>query len=207
MTTQELINYYADLLIIQYKNQPNAYATVQALTLPTIMDQLPFAVQDAFDIETAVGVQLDVLGKYAGVTRTALTFSGLIVLTDAEYRIMIKMKLVQNNYGSALADIQNLLNTYFPGSIFVFDFKNMRIGYYFDSSLGSHDLAEAFVKQKLLPKPMGVQLSSLIYAATLVDLFGWRTYDHVAVNVTGFNSYSSYNMAWPWLTYADAIAT
>lgn len=63
MTTQELIDYYANLLILQYIGQPRAYATIQALVEPTIMDQLPITVQNAFDLETAVGAQLDTIGS------------------------------------------------------------------------------------------------------------------------------------------------
>src|ERR1019366_7642336 len=50
---------------------------------------IPLAVQDAFNItgsNLAVGVQLDVVGKYAGVTRNGAGLSGqLVTLDDADF--------------------------------------------------------------------------------------------------------------------------
>jgi hypothetical protein len=46
-TDQELIDYYADLLILQYKQKPKAYATIQTIVKNVIMNQLPVAVENA----------------------------------------------------------------------------------------------------------------------------------------------------------------
>ncbi len=205
MTTQELIDYYADLLILQYRGKPNAYATIQTLVGPMIMDRLPLLVQAAFAIDTAVGVQLDVLGKYAGVQRRNQTFNSLVVLSDDDFRLLIKVKVIQNNSGSSLKDIQALLFTFFPGTLLVFDNQDMALSYFFNSS-GSAELAEVFVRNDFLPRPMGVQLGSLIYIPSLVDSFTFRTYDSPATNRQGFNDYASYQTDWPWLTYADVIS-
>lgn len=205
MTDQELIDYYAKLLILQYREKPKAFATIQTLVTPVIMDQLPLAVQDAFDIDTAVGVQLDVLGKYAGVSRTAYDFTGPITLDDDDFRTMIKIAIIKNGFGSSLSDIQNLIWQFFEGALLVFDFKTMRMGYFFDSAIGSRPLAEVFVKSDFLPKPMGVQLSALIYSNNINSFFGFRTYDLPPFNVTGFNDYDNYDEAAPWLNYNNAI--
>ncbi len=204
-TTQELIDYYAGLLIIQYLGKPRAYATIQMLAKPIIMDQLPLLVQAAYSIDTAVGAQLDKIGKYVGVSRSALTFAGPVILDDTDYRILIKMKIVQNNSGSSLAEIQSLLFTFFPGSVHVYDYQNMRMSYIFASTFGSMDLAEAFVREGLLPKPMAVQLASLIYIPDIDNIFGFRTYANPAITVKGFNTYGDYQTDWPWLSYANAI--
>ncbi len=208
MTDDELKSYYADLLILQFRSKPKAYATIKALVSGLIQNQLPFDLQDAFNIETAVGAQLDVLGeKYAGISRLVNTFSsGTIVLSDSDYRKLVKMKLILNNSDSSLADIQNLIATYFPDALQVFDTANMRLSYYFDATYGSQDLAEAFVAQNLLPKPMGVQLSAVMYVATLVDIYGWVSYDIPTEQGThGFNTYAVYDSPSPWLSYADAL--
>lgn len=204
-TDQELIDYYADLLIIQYRGKPRAYATIQARVKPIIMNQLPLAVQNAYNIDTAIGKQLDILGKYVGVARTVLTFSGQVVLDDDDYRLLIKFKIIQNNSGSSLYEIQELLWNAFAGAVRVFDYQNMRMSYFFESTFGSMTLAEAVVRQRLLPKPMGVQLAALIYAADLDNIFGYRTYAVPPQNVTGFQTYDNYQTDRPWLTYADAI--
>ena len=206
-TTQEIIDYYADLLIIQYATKPKAYATIQLIIKNIIMDQLPDQVQNAFNIDDAVGVQLDILGKYAGVSRSVYSFTGPITLDDDDFRTMITVATIKNSFGSSLYEIQDLLNTFFPGTILVFDFRTMRMGYFFDSSVGSLELAEVFVKSGFLPKPMGVQLASLIYGDNIDSFFGYRTYDQAGFNNTPYNSYDDYQTDWPWLSYQNSIST
>jgi hypothetical protein len=61
--------YYKDLLLYQYLNQPKARATIGELVKLALTDFVAFSVRNAFDIETAVGVQLDQLGEYIGLSR------------------------------------------------------------------------------------------------------------------------------------------
>lgn len=205
MTTDELIDYYVELLIIQYVNLAKARATVRAFVKMMVMDQLPLLVQQAYDLDTAVGVQLDVLGKYAGVSRNAHTFTGPIVLTDPDYRLLIKMKIVQNNSGSDLSSIQDLLADFLPNVFQVFDYGNMHMSYYFNASYGSADLAEVFVRQNLLPKPMGVRLGTLVYSANLTNIFGFRTFDRQPPGISGFNLFDDYHEDRPWLNFSNAV--
>jgi hypothetical protein len=215
LTTQELIDYYANLLTLQYIGKPNAYATIQALVTPALMPQadlddptLPLAVQSAFNVigETATGVQLDVVGKYQGVERTGRGFTGAITLSDTDFLSLIQMASVVNNADSSLSTIQTLLNQFFPGGVIrVFDNTNMQLSYLISTDVGSQDLIQLFVTEGLLPKPMGVGLSTVIYAETITTFFGFRTYLLPALNVTPFNSYDDYETGRPWLSYSDAI--
>lgn len=205
MTTAEITAYYAKLLILQYRGKDKAFATIEAVVNPVVMDQLPLLVADAFNLDTAEGDQLDVLGKYIGLSRVALTFTGQVTLDDSDYRLMLKLKIVQNNAGSSLYEIQNQIHMFFESSLRVFDYKNMSMSYMFDSAFGSEQLAEVFVRQGLLPKPMGVQLGALVYAPDINNFFGMRTYEVPGANITGFNSYDDYQTNWPWLSYDDAV--
>ena len=84
----------------------------------------------------------------------------------------------------------------------------MGMSYFFNASFGSVQLAEDFVNLDLLPRPMAVQLASLVYAGNLTNLFGFRSYYAPAFQTTGFQSYTNYNQtpnALPWLSYTDAI--
>jgi hypothetical protein len=74
MTTDELVAYYQNLLIKQYQ-QPKARAHIAALVTEVIASQLPLQAIDAFDLTTAYGKQLDVLGKYLGVYRQVNGFT------------------------------------------------------------------------------------------------------------------------------------
>lgn len=70
---EDLIRYFTNLLILQYKNKPRAKATIEALTRNAFSDTqnniFPIEVQNAYDLDTATGKQLDVLGKYLGYDR------------------------------------------------------------------------------------------------------------------------------------------
>lgn len=74
-TIDDLIAYYVKLLIIQYSgNQPKAQATMKILAAIMVANGIFFDVQNAYNIDpslgdTAVGAQLDVIGKYVGVDR------------------------------------------------------------------------------------------------------------------------------------------
>lgn len=206
MTAAELIAYYASLLIFQYTTQPNAVATVQAVVTPVIMDKVLLDVQNAFDIDTAIGVQLDVIGKYVGVSRNGFTFHGPITLDDDDFRVLITLKIIQNNAGSSLSVIQDLIDVYFSGQMFVFDYATMRLSYYLDHTLGNQNLVEMIITQHLLPKPMGVQLSSVIYAADTSHFFGFVTYEQpTAINNSPYNTYEDYQTGRPNLLYEDAL--
>jgi len=214
MTTQELINYYADLLIIQYIGKSKAYATIQALVEPLLMTQaslsdpiLPLAVQQAFNINApaAIGVQLDILGKYLGVVRSGYGVNGFISLSDADFLVMIKFAAAKNYSGSSLYDIQKMLDDFFSGKILVTDYKNMHMSYLVNSSLGSQDLIQLIINNGLLPKPMGVQLSVTTYAPIIDKFFGFRTYEQAAVNSSPFNSYADFHTTYLWLSYQNGI--
>lgn len=68
--TTTLIKYYQDTLLYQWVNAPRARGMIGTFVQCSICDLLIHDVRDAFDIETAVGPQLDVVGEFLGLTRT-----------------------------------------------------------------------------------------------------------------------------------------
>jgi hypothetical protein len=74
MTNDELITYYVNLLIIQYNSKPRARDTVRAFVTESVASQVISNVNEAFDLETATGAQLDIIGKYVGINRVILGF-------------------------------------------------------------------------------------------------------------------------------------
>lgn len=236
MTTEEIKQRYADLLILQYRGKQTAAAWsalttygagdvasvgdivyvslvngnlnnvvtnaafwtvvnkarahVELLAQIAIMDQLPIDVQNAFSLESALGVQLDILGKYLGVTRYGYDFSGAVTLTDDDFRQLIKIAIIQNASKSALSDIQNLLQQFFPGTIYVFDYGDMRMSYFIDSDATSEQLAQFYVKQGSLPKPMGVALGDILFLTSADGVFGFRS---IAVPGYSWSAITTYN--------------
>lgn len=67
---EEIINYYVNLLILQYRNKPKAKATIESLAKILFEDVngevflLKF--QDAYDLDTASLAQLNTLAQYVG---------------------------------------------------------------------------------------------------------------------------------------------
>jgi hypothetical protein len=195
----------------------NTLATSGAVTVTITATEtettLPLALANAFNINpalgpTAVGVQLDTVGKYAGVTRSGFGLIGQsITLGDADFLTLIQFATVFNSSGSSLAGIQNLLLSYFANEVYVFDYANMHMSYLVNSSIGSQDLVQLLITEGFLPKPMGVQLTVTTYAPVINKFFGFRTYLLPGFNVEPFNSYTSYNFTWPWLSYQNGIQT
>lgn len=74
MMNEELIEYYVNLLIAQYRDKPNAQATIRLFVGIIMIFDLIDQVQNGYNIDpdlgdTAVGVQLDVVAKYVGAKR------------------------------------------------------------------------------------------------------------------------------------------
>ncbi len=92
-TSEFLVRYYSSLLIGQYLDKPKASATIGALIGGTgeyglVSGAIFNLVRDGFDLDTAVGKQLDMLGKFRGATRyystlnLSKTFLPLVLYTD-----------------------------------------------------------------------------------------------------------------------------
>lgn len=195
------------LSLIQVSNSLVATATPITITIAEIDETIPLAIQDAFNLISgsviATGVQLDVLGKYAGVSRTGLGFTGQITLDDADFLHLIRMAISKNSAGSSLSVIQDFLALYFLNQIFVFDYQNMTMTYVISAANVSANLVQLFITEGLLPKPMAVRAN--VFYAPNAHLFSFRTY--IAPSPTGspFNTYSSYQSNTPWLTYSMEV--
>lgn len=65
----EVKEYYADLLILQYKNKPKARETIKLGVDIYTGDGLLLQLADCLNIDIAVGAQLDIIGKILGCPR------------------------------------------------------------------------------------------------------------------------------------------
>lgn len=69
MTDAELVEYYKDLLIIQYRDKPKARGTVGLFVSKVTFLELLRNIQNAYSIPGAIGPQLDTLAHYVGAER------------------------------------------------------------------------------------------------------------------------------------------
>lgn len=78
MLTDALISYYVNLLVLQYKTLPNAQGTIAALVTQEIANQIYSQVLNGFDLDTAIGAQLDILASYVGAPREIFSYDPTI---------------------------------------------------------------------------------------------------------------------------------
>lgn len=99
-TVQDIINYYVNLLIIQYHDQPKAQAEIALMAEVLLANGVIFDVRDGYNIDTAIGHQLDIIGKYVGTdryftTHDLINFFGLTFYTDVDPDSQEKFGFVQ----------------------------------------------------------------------------------------------------------------
>ncbi len=132
---------YTALVTTEHRDKPRFMATLGALVQP-LVDQMNVlqSMPGKFDLDNAVGVQLDDVGLWVGVSRkirtplTGIYFSfdvaglgfdqgiwkgpfdpdtGLTVLDDDTYRLVIRAKIGANHWDGTLASSAAILNSIF----------------------------------------------------------------------------------------------
>ena len=155
----DLLKYYSDLLILQYHDKPKAIATIQLFVKQIIADGLFMEILSSYDLDIAVGVQLDRIGKLVGCPRYVV---GVGVLTDDEYRLLIKFKIVLNSLSA--------------------NEKNMTMSFIFSENLNK--VLQAVLKLNYLPLPLGVGLGDIVQVPDTRKVFGFAN----DVNNVGFST-------------------
>lgn len=69
MSIEDSLNYYSNLLIVQYRTKNKAINTVRLLVNQALSDDLAIAEQNCFNLDTAIGSQLDIIAKIVGCQR------------------------------------------------------------------------------------------------------------------------------------------
>lgn len=208
MTKQEYIDYYKDLLILQYRGKQNAEAHISLLADIFSMDLLPLELLNSFDLDSAEGVQLDILAKYFGVNRTGRILNGQIVtLDDNDLRELMRLIQITNYTNATLYEMKNLLYQNFGNNIILVDYLDMRIGYVIYPSIGSSELGQFIVANNLLPSPMGVLTSATIIGYDNAKFYGFVTYGNQdTTNIAPFTRYDDgFKNTDIWLRYSDSV--
>lgn len=247
--TSALILYYVNLLIIQYYDKPKARAHINLIIGMLIASGVIFDVLNGYDIETAVGVQLDVLGKYAGVTRywaqenlenyfaftdytevnpdslpkfgfctyanySAFSYNGTLTydeivetanaLSDDDFRILIKIAIIQNTCSCGHGEIDRDIWNLFGGAIRPESFGDMKMFYFITTAITP--LIQAIITKKLLPKAMAVLLTYVQQNSG--QMFGFTGYDEIIQPFEyGFSDYANYDTTpGQCLTYNQIIS-
>ncbi|WP_241300982.1 DUF2612 domain-containing protein [Burkholderia cenocepacia] len=139
---------YTELITSEHSHKPRFMAVVATLVQP-LVDQMNLieSMPGKFDLDVAVGDQLDTLGVWVGVSRkirtplTGIYFSfdiaglgfdqgtwkgpfdpdtGLTVLDDDTYRLVIRAKIGANHWDGTLEQSAAILNSIFDTDTHVF---------------------------------------------------------------------------------------
>jgi len=185
------VQYYQSWVTSEHQSAPNYMAWLGAMVEPlTVIQSVIDNFVTNFDVDIAVGKQLDAVGQWVGVSRvleTAITgvfaqfdteglgfdqgiwsgpFDGtsITLLPDYIYRIVIKFKILANKWDGSIPTAYADFATVFTGGEYVFIIDNqdmsMSIGLV-GFNIGA--LGEAVLQQGYFPfKPEGVLIRDYI---------------------------------------------
>ena len=126
------VGYYINLLSSEYRNSPKLNSLL-ALLLRKFDDvsQCQVQLDTAFDLDYAVGAQLDILGLILGASRT-LPFqpsNGVSpILTDPVYRQLLQARVTWNTWNGKIAAIPALWHRMgYTGTLILADEQNMTV--------------------------------------------------------------------------------
>lgn len=167
------LGYYLNLLTSQYKLSPNLIKFAQLAWQPIddLTNVLAF-ITNNYDLDFAVGVQLDVCGQLIGQSRTVgFQPSGGVspILDDATYRLLLYARRAQNAWDGKINSLYPIWKTLFPsGKLVVNDNQNMSVTVIMSGTFTSilQDLIE---QGYIVPRPEGVLYN---YVFGTLPIFG-----------------------------------
>jgi hypothetical protein len=160
-------------------------------------------VLNAFNPETCVGKQQDILGKWVGVDRYYLGDGTTQILDDSNYRIVLNFKAISNSLDMSCSAIDNILYEFFGNNVICTTDDDLRIFYLVTDEY--FNISSILLQKKVLPKPIGIQIGGIIKNKIW---FGFSTYEtfakDISINVAGFATYTNWlTKEGSFLTYSD----
>jgi hypothetical protein len=182
-------NPYTDLIPSANADQPKFLAMVDVITQGAVDNLAAYALFDsAWDLDTAVGAQLDVLGLWIGMPRAvqvpisgvyfSLDIAGVgldqgvwfqtgnplfsnVLLVDEPYRSALKAKALANRIGRSIYDIYSVTDILFSGTptdVKIHDYGDMTMAFEITGATPD-DATLAILSQDYLKlRPEGVAL-------------------------------------------------
>jgi hypothetical protein len=180
------LGYYIGLLSSEYVNSPKLNKLLYVLLRKfDDVTNVIMLMDTAFDLDSASGVQLDMLGQTVQAYRTVgFQPSGGVspVLDDTTFRILIKAKIAQNQWTGTLDSLYPLWQQLFPaGNIIIADNQNMSANIFMTGTFTSI-MQDLIRNGYIVPRPEGVQYTYLFGA---LPMFG---FDLDNVFIAGFDT-------------------
>ena len=188
----QLIDTYRKLLTSEYRHSPKLINwLLWLLNEGTTYTNFIQMFVEAFDLDVAVGLQLDAIGRLVGVRRL-LDFvpSGgeSPLLDDETYRFLIKATIIKNTWKGKLEDLYSAWRVLYPESkLFqIQDLQDMTFNVIIAGDFTSLQ-KELISKGYIIPKPEGVRINLM----TITDTSGFPlfSYDLDTLYYSGYNSH------------------
>ncbi len=194
---------YLNLITSEFRLQPNFTAMVGVdVGVPVLIQELLASMIPLFDVDIAVGDQLDIIGQWVGVTRnvtvpiTGVFFSWagtdytvgwefgswqdesqeseITVLPDDAYRTLIRAKIAANQWDGTTDGAYTIWDALFPTiTILIDDLQDMSYNLAFVGGI-IDSLSLALITGGYIPlKPEGVRVNYYYFPVDSNPLFGW----------------------------------
>jgi hypothetical protein len=152
---------YLNLITSEHIQRPRFMALVEAMLKPLEGISILFSEWDkAFDIELAVGKQLDVVGAVVGMNRQLPYISkyGSSILSDDDYRFLIKAKSIINRWDGSREMMMKTWSETFPRTLLLIDDHQDMSADLLISGMRTTDYIEEMIENDLLlPRGEGVR--------------------------------------------------
>lgn len=178
--------YYLNLVTSEYKMAPNFNANL-ASSIQLFVDVMNCngTMTEAFDLDYAAGVQLDILGSIAGVSRTvSFQPSGGVspILDDTTYRLVIKATIANNQWQGTQDELYVIWKQLFSsGTIVIFDNQNMTCTITL-TGVFSSIIQDLIVNGYIIPRPEAVEY---VFVFGTLPFFG---YDENNAFIAGYDT-------------------
>lgn len=205
---------YVALLTSQHRAKPKFAALVSLLTSSFGNSYDSALTMNAlFDVDSAVGVQLDVVGEWVGHSREipvalavaffgfaddpsaysygeegypqyggrfyeegdpvnwSVSYTGSSILSDSEYRTLLKALIIRNTSKGLTSDIVNAAQFIFNAKACLYNYGDMSYGVFIERQLTITEQAMLRVLD-ILPRPAGVKIRWFGYVPA-AGYLGW----------------------------------
>lgn len=166
--------YYLQYPTSEYITKPNFMAMLKLLLTP-FNDAATIAVNfpTFFDIDKAIGAQLDVLGQIIGQQRT-INFNpsdgSSPTLGDEDYRTLLKATIIKNTWDGTIPDLYTQWANLFPsGTIVIKDNQDMTMNVIIAGNFTTV-VQDLITHDYIVPRPAAVKIN---YSFGTLPIFGY----------------------------------
>lgn len=180
------INKYLNLITSEHRDKPNFISWLSSgLNLIDDVNIVLNTYDTEFDIDNAIGAQLDILGKIIGVNRIVnfQPSNGVSpVLDDDTYRFVLKAQILSNQWDGTNENLIDLWSTLFPDNPIIINDKQDMTMEIFLFGLNSSIEQDLINNGYIIPQPMGIGITYIFPPDTV---FGYNTNNGI---IQGYDS-------------------